>query len=416
MVRNLAFYTTQLRIRCWVFCVSSTRLTLSCLFALTLLLLPAHAQEAQRDSKQQALKSVKKDIVSQKQKLAQSNKNYQSLEQQLKENEIKIGQQAKALNTLNNDLNDTRKKIAELNKLQKRLNQQKLQQEAALAQQLRSAYASGHHDYIKLLLNQQEPTRVQRTITYYQYVNQARMESIDAFQETLAELLAVEQEQVAQAKKLEVALAAQRKQQLLLKAEQLEREKTLAKLSKRVLTEKQKLEQLSQEETKLAQALAEIQRLIEEKRKAEEAARLAEQERQQAIVSLSGLSKLKKQLNWPVKGRIRHSYGSRKQGYLKWKGVLFSANLGTTVTTIYHGTVLFADWLKGYGLVMVIDHGDGYMSLYGHNQALLKNVGDQVEVGEPIALVGQSGGQNESSLYFEVRYKGKAKNPRTWIK
>ncbi|WP_394172185.1 murein hydrolase activator EnvC family protein [Thalassotalea litorea] len=101
---------------------------------------------------------------------------------------------------------------------------------------------------------------------------------------------------------------------------------------------------------------------------------------------------------------------------MRWKGVLMTAPVGQPVYTIHNGTVLFADWLKGYGLVVVVDHGDGYMSLYGHNQTLLKNVGDRVEIGEPIALVGQSGGQNRAGLYFEIRHKGKPVNPKLWCK
>ena len=132
--------------------------------------------------------------------------------------------------------------------------------------------------------------------------------------------------------------------------------------------------------------------------------------------NLVGLSKLKRKLSWPVKGRINHSFGSSKQGYLKWKGVFLSAPIGREVKTIHNGTVLFSDWLKGYGLVTVVDHGDGYMSLYGHNQALLKSVGDRVEAGEPIALVGQSGGQANSGLYFEIRHTGIAVNPKLWCK
>ena len=111
-----------------------------------------------------------------------------------------------------------------------------------------------------------------------------------------------------------------------------------------------------------------------------------------------------------------HRFGTRKQGYLKWKGVLISSAVGKQVKSIHNGTVLFSDWLKGYGLVTVVDHGKGYMSLYGHNQTLLKNVGDQVEQGEPIALTGQSGGQQQSGLYFEIRHQGKAVNPRLWCK
>ena len=172
-------------------------------------------------------------------------------------------------------------------------------------------------------------------------------------------------------------------------------------MNQKALTEQQKLAKLEREESALVSLL---------KRMAADAAKAKQAE------NLVGLSKLKRKLSWPVKGRINHSFGSSKQGYLKWKGVFLSAPIGREVKTIHNGTVLFSDWLKGYGLVTVVDHGDGYMSLYGHNQALLKSVGDRVEAGEPIALVGQSGGQANSGLYFEIRHTGIAVNPKLWCK
>ncbi len=167
-----------------------------------------------------------------------------------------------------------------------------------------------------------------------------------------------------------------------LKQSKNERAKTIQKLNQELSSSKQQLAKLVEAEENL---LIEIQRL----------ARLAKKS-----VELNGLGKLKGKLAWPVNGKIRRSFGSRKQGYLKWKGVLLTAPVGRQVNSIYNGKVLFSDWLKGYGLVTVIDHGNGYMSLYGFNQALLKSVGDTVEAGEPIALVGQSGGQDQAALYF----------------
>ena len=176
------------------------------------------------------------------------------------------------------------------------------------------------------------------------------------------------------------------------------RSKTLASLSKKLLSSKQKLAKLKAEEANLTAALQKLTVLI------------------RAEIDLIGLSKLKRRLSWPVKGRILRSFGSRKQGYLKWKGVLLGAPIGRQVQTIHNGTILFSDWLKGYGLLIVIDHGNGYMSLYAHNQALLKSVGDRVETGEAIALVGQSGGQDQAGLYFEIRHQGKAVNPKLWCR
>ena len=129
-----------------------------------------------------------------------------------------------------------------------------------------------------------------------------------------------------------------------------------------------------------------------------------------------GLNKSKGKLNWPSKGKLKHTFGQRKHGGIDWKGVLIGAKEGTNVNSINNGQVVFADWLKGFGWVIVVDHGEGFMSLYGHAQTLLKDVGDMVREGETLALVGQSGGQSSSGLYFEIRHKGRAVNPIKWCR
>jgi septal ring factor EnvC (AmiA/AmiB activator) len=292
----------------------------------------------------------------------------------------------------------TKKLIIQLATQKQQLTQEKKRQEKLLAQQLRSAYTSGQHDYLKLLLNQDQSEKIQRTISYYQYVNKARISEIDKFQATLTQLLQVSsqhQQEIGRLNTLKIEQITQDKQ---LKKIKLTRNKTLIKLSKKLLSSQQQLVKLKAEENNLNQALQKLAVLI------------------QTEIDLTGLSKLKQKLSWPVKGQMHHRFGSNKQGYLKWKGVLLGAPVGEQVQTIHNGTVLFSDWLKGYGLLTVVDHGNGYMSLYAHNQTLLKSVGERVETGEPIALVGQSGGQERPGLYFEIRHQGKVVNPKLWCK
>ena len=136
----------------------------------------------------------------------------------------------------------------------------------------------------------------------------------------------------------------------------------------------------------------------------------------QKPTSFDGLAKLKGKLLKPADGRVRKLFGTKREGQIRWKGIIVEGNAGSNVIAIHHGKVLYADWLRGFGLVTVLDHGNGYMSLYGHNQALLHQAGDTVAAGEPIALVGQSGGQTSPNLYFEIRYKGDPVNPTQWIK
>lgn len=344
------------------------------------------------------LHEIKQAIDTEKQQIANISQSRQKLEEQLKQDDLAIAKNIEKLNNTQHKIKTNQEKLKTLDLQQKSLTQQKNQQERLLAKQLRTAYTSGDYDYLKLLLNQEKASEVQRTLSYYQYLNKARIEEISAFQATIVNLLEVVTQQQEKTKELNKLKEQQLASQRNLDLNKQKRKATIAQLNSKLLTKKQKLAQLIAEENNLQ---AQLNKLLQEAKKS---------------LAFSGLAKLHKKLKWPVKGKLARSFGSSKQGYLRWKGVLINAPLGQTVNSIYGGKVIFADWLKGYGLVTVIDHGKGYMSLYGHNQALLKSVGETIEAGEPIALVGQSGGQSNPALYFEIRYKGKALNPKKWCR
>ncbi|MFQ3195717.1 MAG: septal ring factor EnvC (AmiA/AmiB activator) [Colwellia sp.] len=346
----------------------------------------------------QALSKVQQQISDQQKSIKQTSSERSALEKQLRNDDISIAKIVKAMIKTNTDFEDTQLTLKNLAQEKVSLTHKKQQQEKVLAQQLRAAYTSGNHDYLKLLLNQKSPASVERTVTYYKYLNDARIKEIDQFQIVLSDLLAVTTQHQEQAKRLNILKQQQTEQKVTFQGSKQERKNTLRAINKELLNSKQLLAKLVAEEENLVVALQRIATLS------------------QQSAELVGLKKLKRKLSWPIKGKISHSFGSRKQGYLKWKGILLAAPVGKQVKAIHNGTVLFSDWLKGYGLVTVLDHGAGYMSLYGHNQALLKSVGDRVETGEPIALVGQSGGQSQSGLYFEIRRDGQAVNPKAWFK
>ena len=350
-------------------------------------------QEQQTNNK---LKDVHKEIAKQRKTIAKTNQKRQKLEARLKKDELAIAVVAKKVNETNTQLTTTKTSIAKLKQEKIKLLQQKQQQQKLLAQQLRAAYSNGDHDYLKLILNQEKPASIQRTLTYYQYFNKARIDEIKHFEKTVADIAKVTEQQQQQAEKLVQLQQQQLAQQAQLKESNKARKGTIKQLNRQLLSKQEQLQKLQSEEENLTIELNKLQQLAREE------------------LDLAGLDKLQHKLAWPVKGRLLKRFGNRKQGYLKWKGVLIAASIGKNVNSIHSGKVLFSDWLNGYGLVIVVDHGNGYMSLYGHNQALLKNVGDRVETGEPIALVGQSGGQSRPALYFEVRHDGKTVNPKIW--
>jgi len=349
-------------------------------------------------STNEKLQSVKSEISDKKSTLKAVNKKMATLESQLKKSDLDISSITNKIQNNNKNIKDSKNALKKLEQRKLSLIVNKQRQEKLLAKQLRSAYSAGHHDYIKLLLNQKNPAKIQRTITHYQYINNARIKEINNFKETIDELIIIEEKHKVQTitlNKISIELTANKKS---LEKNKKERKATLALIKNKKLTTEQQLSKLLSEEKTLKNTIVKLQNLSKSNKK------------------LNGLAKLKRKLKWPVPGKIAHKFGTQKHGYIKWKGILTRAKSGQQVKSIYNGKVLFSDWLKGYGLVTIIDHGKGYMSLYGHNQTLLKKVGDFVEQGEPISLVGQSGGQSQPGLYFEIRHSGQAKNPKLWCR
>ena len=351
------------------------------------------------DQDNKKLQQLQDQIKKQQATLNKQIKQQNSLQDIFKATELKVAQSALKIAQTQRSLKDTNDKITKLNKEQKTLTKKKKQQQSVLAEMVRTAYLNGKHDYSKLLLNQEDPAQLERLITYYRKLKDARVEQLDDIQAVMRRLIEV-QEQLksnkAELGKLQSQQEADKKQLL---ASQMERRAALNKLNRSIKSDKQKLEQLKLDEQRLANAIVQ-----------------AQQNATRDPADLAGLYNLKKKLNWPTRGRLSRKFGQRRSGALRWKGVVIDGRLGARVNAIADGVVLYSDWLKGFGWLTVVDHGKGYMSLYGHNQALLKQAGDYVEQNEPIALVGQSGGQSTAGLYFEIRYKGKTVNPARWCR
>lgn len=272
---------------------------------------------------------------------------------------------------------------------------------ASLARYVRAAYATGRQDRFKLLLNQENPATLSRALTYYAYFNRERSRRIQALATDLEELADIK-ESIARDKARTARLREQKRAaQLSLETEREQRRQAVERLEKELGTQESRLARLKQDEEKLAELVAGL---------AKELADIPRSDaRQQPFGALKG------KLPWPTTGSLRARFGTpRANGDLKWKGVLVAARPGTPVHAVSHGRVAFADWLRGFGLLMIIEHGDGYMSLYGHSESLMKDVGDWVDAGEVIATVGDSGGRESSGLYFEIRHRGTPVDPVRW--
>ena len=348
---------------------------------------------------QSDLDSIQQQI---KNKQAQINRQLETakkLQDNLKVVEVQIAKSAKKLNKTEISLDNNQQQLRVLRKQQKGFLASLEQQKSALAKQIRSAYMTGNYDFAKMLLNQQDAANFERTITYYQYLNKARKLQIDSFNVLVKNLQKVNAKLIDNQSELKQLKGKQLEQQQVLQANQTEREGMLIAMQNAIESEEAKIAQLQINEKNLLEALTRAQQQVD-----------------QQDVTLSGLSALKGGLLMPAKGNLRKMFGRFRQGQIKWKGVVINGTAGDAVIAIHHAKVIYSDWLRGFGLVTVLDHGDGFMSLYGHNQALLKQAGESVRAGEAVALLGQSGGQSRPNLYFEIRHKGKPINPVNWLK
>jgi septal ring factor EnvC (AmiA/AmiB activator) len=368
-------------------------------FCASVLASPSNDSNNNITKNNEKLKQVQLSIKQQREALDKQISKKSNLEDSFKSAELKVAEIAIQLTQTNNQLDDVNDKISKLKQEQHKLNKEKKIQQTLLASMVKIAYLNGKHDYTKLLLNQNEPAQLERLITYYKSINDARVKQLEDIQRVLTRLSEIDQELAQQQIDLLALQKHQKDERQQLALSQKERKSALRQLNKNIKSDQDKLKQLQANQQRLTNAIAAAQSKM-----AVDPGKLA------------GLYTLKKKLVWPTKGRLKSKFGQRRNGALRWKGVMIDSALGNRVNSIAEGIILYADWLKGFGWVTVIDHGKGYMSLYGHNQALLKRAGDYVEPNEPIALVGQSGGQAEAGLYFEIRYKGKTVNPARWCR
>ncbi|OEO23283.1 peptidase M23 [Pseudomonas sp. J237] len=405
---------------------------------MTCLVSPVFADD--KAAAEQQLKAAQKDVAELKKLLDNLQKEKSGVQKSLKQTETEMGQLEKQVNDLQKELESGEEEAKRLDAEKKKLEEARHEQQRLIGIQARAAYQSGRQEYLKLLLNQQNPEKFSRTMTYYDYVSEARMEQLSAFNETLEQLRNVEQDIIAQQNKLlEQKNALDDRTAKLAKVRE-ERKLALAKLDKQYSDRDRKLKSRQKDQQQLTNVIKTIEAtLARQAREAELARQRAlaearEQQREQQSATPSRpasgpivtsgavyggpFAKAKGKLPWPVNGRIVASFGTARgeDTRTKWDGVLIGAQAGSQVHAVHGGRVVFADWLRGAGLLVILDHGNGYLTLYGHNQSLLKDAGDIVKAGEAIATVGTSGGQSTPALYFAIRQQGRPSNPTQWCR
>lgn len=351
------------------------------------------AKEAELKRVRARIESIRKNIVAEAERrdsLAASLKDaeleIQSARERLSDIKAQRAAAEEKLRSLRTEMADTEKKIAD--------------ERDALAGELRVAYMNGRQEQIKLLLNQGDPAQLGRVMVYYGYFGQARAERITDIKEHLAHLDLLGETIAAEAERLQAIEENNTEQVKSLASARDRRKTTLAQVQSKIKTRNDELAVLERDARSLEKLVEQLRRAIEE------FPELTEQP----------LQRVKGKLPWPVKGKPLARYGQlRAGGPLKWQGLVIGADRGTQVRAPFYGRVVYADWLPGLGLLIVLDHGGGYMSLYGYNEQLYRRVGDRVVPGDPLSAVGDAAGFGRAGLYLEIRKGREAIDPATWL-
>ena len=357
----------------------------------------------QRQEKKQELAKLRQHMSELRQKIEKKQQKKDFASKFLKDIEVRIGERAYILKKINRHLRKQKRELKKLKQQHRKTNNKLVKQRNILSEQIRAAYMIGRQEYLKLLLNQENPAAIGRTLTYYDYFHKARSHHIDEAVVTIEKLDQLTTQVKIKAKELKASRKQQRAEKQKLEDDFIDRSIIIKEMEKDIAAQGNRLKKFIADEQLLQQLLKGIRNIMP--------SILTE------IDNRETFSKRRGRLKWPVKGKVGRLFGkSRKAANIKWNGVLISSKEGSDVRAISHGRIAYADWLRGYGMLVIIDHGDGYMTLYGYNQALYKETGDWVEEGDIIATVGRSGGQLKSGLYFEVRVKGQPSNPTKWCR
>ena len=362
----------------------------------------SHLVLADKQQDRAQLERLKTMMQALQKELESIKKSRTKVQAELEENEKAIGELSKKATQLETEIKSGEQKLQQLQQRRDHLEDKKKGQEKHLAQHLAAAYRLGSQSHLRLFLNQHDPATINRMLHYYKHVVSARSEHVTSFLDAIYQINEIEPEMIA-----ETELLKDRRQQLNSRRQQLgktqqQRRTNLATLEAKITDQQQELSKLNKDRSRLEKLLSRVEELIDD-------------------IDLPGIdasfASLRGKLPWPSKGKVLHNYGSTRFGNkLKWEGMLISAPPGADVASVHYGRVIFADYLRGHGLLIIVDHGDNYMTLYAHNQALHKEPGEWVNAGDIIATVGNSGGQQQNALYFELRHHGKPQNPTRWLK
>ncbi len=396
----------------------------------------------QAGRKQSELDALKQRLHSLQQDFRHTQTHRKEAADELRESERAISSAVRQLRQLDGERQRTQSDLQSLTQQVETTSARIREQQARLEQTLKGAYQRGQGDALKLILNGADPNQTARDLRYLAHLSRAQQGMIDTLRADLAHLSALQQQAAQKTTELAQLQVAHEAEQQKLLADKRTREQVLQTLSVKIQQQRREIANLKRNERSLTQLVQRLNRLMAQQAAREaERARAARQTQAQQREPKRGatgqqrrsvgvntetpvpfrssqpFSRLKGILHLPVAGELMNRFGApREGGGLSWKGVFIRAAQGTAVKAIAAGQVVFSEWLRGFGNLIIVDHGEGYMSLYSNNESLYKQVGDRVQPGDAIATVGNSGGQPDTGLYFEMRHQSRPVNPLDWMK
>ena len=387
---------------------------IACLF----LAAPDIWAESRVEKTKQNLESLHERIDALKKELDSTEEKHSEAADELKESEQAISASNRKLYQLNKQIRQNTTTLDQLQQQKSELESTLQQQQKLLGSQLYQQYLHGRQSHMQILLQQQDPAAIARDLQYFSYVSRARAELIDNIQVNLDKVAKLNEETATALQQLTELKDTQEKERQTLQTQKKERRTLLSKLSTKIKSQRGEIDKLKRDEKRLSALVKKLARIVPKKPVAKPDKKPESIGSNETLPSanLSGsFAKLKGKLNLPVKGDITNRFGDeRKDTGVSWKGLFIRSSEGSEVKAVAGGTVVFADWLRGFGNLLIVDHGDDYMTLYANNQALLKNVGEEIKGGDTIAAVGNSGGNEEPGLYFELRHQSKPLDPLGW--
>ena len=374
------------------------------------------ASAAVQAGPQDELKDIRGRIEALRKQLTESESSKAEAADALKDSERAVSETSRKLYQISGQRREVNTALSRLQARARAVEGNIADEQVTLSRLLYQQYVGGQSDAVKLVLNGEDPNEIARQLHYLSYVSRARAELLASLRENLASLDKLTGETRRKSSELHALQSEETSQMRRLEKEKAQRQQVYVKVSDDIEKSRKQLSTLKRDEERLSQLIERLAREAARKSNKKPGKRLTNKALPNADSGAGPFRELKGKLRLPVIGELMNRFGSQRQDSgLSWKGLFISAKTGREVKAVAEGRVVYADWLRGFGNLLILDHGDGYMSLYGNNESLLKQVGDEAKAGDTIAAAGNSGGNPDSGLYFELRFQGKPFDPIPWV-